>query len=236
MTNYQIILDEKVLEDFIEWLPVLQSGECYYLVLLARNKYVRDLPDAAHMPHIRSDKQQLARIVCDKKSLKTRIDQLQCAMGSYRTRDGESIPSEALALYITPNPRSHILATKAALKMMADYLTQPYNGYRLDQDVISCVQRECGRKVYLDFDFDGVDVEETMKLIDGKINLDCLTVLKTRGGFHVLVRLDGIGKDFKRSWYNALTALPGVDVKGDNLVPVPGCTQGMFMPHMVRKG
>jgi hypothetical protein len=230
--NYQIIKDEKVLVYFIEWLPEPREGECYYLVLLARNKYVRDLSGVA-MPRIRSDKQQLARIVCGKKSMRDRIKQLECELGSYRTRDNEPMPTEALALYISVNPRSHIQATKEALKMMADYLTKPYDGYRLDQDVISCVQRACGNRVFMDLDFDGVDVETTLAHVKTQINSSCVTVLKTRGGFHLLVRLDAIAPEFRKTWYKDITALPGVDVRGDNLIPVPGCTQGMFMPYFM---
>jgi hypothetical protein len=146
------------------------------------------------------------------------------------------MPSEALALYITPNPRSHILATKEAIKMMADYLTSKYNGYRLDQDVISCIQRNCSRKVYFDLDFDGVNLTDTVAQIVQHINADCLKVLETRGGFHVLVKLSDIDSKYKRSWYNSITSLAGVDVRGDNLVPVPGCTQGMFTPRFVPIG
>ncbi len=232
MPNYQIIKDEQALVNFVTWLPELKQGECYYLVLLARNKYVRDIPDVS-LPHIRSDKQQLARIVCNKESMFDRIKQLECGRGVYRTRDGDPMPEEALALYITPNPRSHILATKEALKMMADYLTSNYNGYRLDQDVISCVQKCCGSRIYFDLDFDNVDLTTTLAQIVQYINKDCLTVLKTRGGFHVLVKLSDIDNSFKKSWYKNITTLPGVDVRGDNLIPVPGCTQGMFTPHFI---
>lgn len=232
MPNYKMILGEETLRAFVEWLPELRDGECYYIVLLARNKYVRDL--GIHMPHIRSDKQQLARIVCGKTSIRNRIKQLECEVGSYVTRDGEPIPPEALALYISVNPRSHIVATKEALKMMADYLTAPsYNGYRLDQDTLSCVQRACGNRVYMDLDFDGVDIHLTMEEVKKHINADCLTVLKTRGGFHLLIKLADIAHEVKKTWYKGITALPGVDVRGDNLIPIPGCTQGLFMPHFV---
>lgn len=232
MANYQIVRDEKILANFIEWLPELREGECYYIVLLARNKYIRNIPGVT-LPHIRSDKQQLARFTCNKKSLLDRIKQLECELGVYRTRDGDPMPAEALALYITVNPRSYILATKEAIKMMADYLTSNYNGYRLDQDVISCVQRSCGNKVFFDLDFDNVDRVTTVAQIKQYINFDCVKVLETRGGFHVLVKLSDIDNVFKKSWYKNITSLPGVDIRGDNLIPVPGCTQGMFTPHFV---
>lgn len=235
MANYQIIRDEKILADFISWLPELREGETYYLVLLARNKYVRDLPGALHMPHIRSDKQQLARLVTNKTSMRNKIKQLETGLDNYFTRDGEPIPEEALALYISVNPRSHVVAARDTLKMLADYLTKPYDGYRLDQDVISNIQRAIGNKVFMDLDFDGVDLDATMTEVYRHINSEAVAVLKTRGGFHLLVRLSVIHDQYKKSWYKELTKLPGVDVRGDNLIPVPGTTQGGFMPFLVKE-
>lgn len=233
MANYKLILDEGVLASFVEWLPELREGECYYIVLLARNKYVRDLPNLVKVPNIKTDKQQLGRIVTAKAGIRKKIKQLECEIGSYRTRDGDPVPQEALALYISVNPRSHIMATKEALKMMADYLTSPYQGYRLDQDVISCIQRSCGNRVFMDLDFDNVDLPSTLEQVKKHINANCVTTLKTRGGFHLLIKLDEIAAEVKKSWYKGITALPGVDVRGDNLIPIPGCSQGMFMPHLV---
>jgi hypothetical protein len=58
-------------------------------------------------------------------------------------------------------------------------------------------------------------------------------VLKTRGGFHLIVDLEKI-KGVKTNWHKELSALPGCDVKGaDNLTPVSGCTQGGFVPYFV---
>lgn len=107
---------------------------------------------------------QIAQFVSSKQGMLKRIRQLECDIGSYRTNKNEPIPEETLALYINPNPRSHIRAAKAVLKMMADHLTkEKYDGYRVDRDVLSCLQTSCGNKVYIDFDFDGVDLDSTLE-------------------------------------------------------------------------
>ena len=85
--------------------------------------------------------------------------------------------------------------------------------------------------MYFDVDFDKVTYEEIKTHFDNIINPECLTFLQTRGGLHVLIKLDDISPEFSKTWYNKVTAIPGCDVSGDNMIPVPGCTQGNFVPH-----
>ena len=90
-----------------------------------------------------------------------------------------------------------------------------------------------GHLIYFDMDFDETDPEMIRTLLTNKINSDALSFLKTRGGFHLLVSLTKIDPEYVKSWYNNLVSLPGIDVKGDNMIPVPGCTQGDFVPYFL---
>lgn len=76
-----------------------------------------------------------------------------------------------------------------------------------------------------------MDLDETIAKMSEMINLDCVQALKTRGGFHLLIELKKIQTQFEKTWYRKLTALEGVDIRGDNLIPVVGCTQGEFVPY-----
>jgi hypothetical protein len=227
--NYQIINDRALLEDFIDWLPELEEGEVYYLALFARKKYCADAS------LLKTDKAQCKRFTARKKDLLAKITQLECPLGSYVIKD-TVVPQEALALYISVNPRSLLEATRRGLIKFASLITQKYNGYNPHQEIMSEIQKAHGRKLYHDFDFDGVDYGETMAQVRAAVNLDAVTTLKTRGGFHLLIRYDRILPDYLKAWHNKIAALPGVDVRGDNLLPVPGCTQGGFTPHFVLRG
>lgn len=221
--NYKIITDEIKLREFIDWLPELKDGETYYYCLFSRNKY-------DNTGILKADNQQLKRGTSSKEYLFEKIKQLEVEVGSYYQKH-VPVPQETLALYITPNPRSFVKAAKESLKKFAELVTSDYNGYNPYQEVLSQIQKSASRKVYYDFDFDNTTINEMKSLINGKINDDCLTYVQTRGGFHLLVEVEKIDKGkFGKTWYNNITSLPNCDVRGDNLLPVPGCTQGMFTP------
>jgi len=224
--NYSIIKDEKKLREFIDWLPELLPNEKYYLALFFRKKYC---------PIIKTDKGQLKRVTSTKELIYQKIKQMECELGSY-TSDGIALPNEGLALYITPNPRDLEKATKNCLINFANKITQPYSNYNPQSEVLSEIQKSCSRKIFMDFDFDGVEFEDVKSKLDGYINKDCYTVVKTRGGFHLLVEVAKIENQYKKSWYLSLNSIPGVDVRGDNLLPVVGCVQGDFVPHFIVRG
>lgn len=219
--NYEIIKDEQILKDFIKWLPELNQNETYYVSLLARNKYTKE--------KISGDKCQIKRFTSKKINLFDKIKQLECRLGSYKQKDA-LIPQESLALYISINPRDMEKAAKNSLIRFANLITGEYNGYNPHQEVLSEIHKSCGRKIYFDLDFDNADFDKVKEELKSCINSDCLTVLFTKNGFHILVELAKIEERYEKSWYRKVTAIPGCDIRGDNLIPVPGCTQGNFIP------
>lgn len=230
--NYEIIKDESLLIDFVKFLPDLEPHETFYACLFARSKYCNGTEGIVH---IKSDKGQLRRFTANKSNLIQKIKQLECPLGSYFQRD-ISIPQEALALYINPNPRDLIKATKNGLIRFAHLIGEQYKSNQYDpyQEVMSEIQKAKSRLVYLDCDFDDIEIDDVKTILKGSINFNSLHWLKTRGGFHLLVEVDKIEKEFKKTWYNKITGLSGLDKKGDAMIPVPGTYQGGFVPNFIK--
>ena len=228
--NYQIIINPEILKNFIDWLPDLKSDETYFCALLARNKYCKDIV------HISSDKIQMKRFTTTKERMFEKIKQCECELGSYKQKQ-IVVPQEALAMYVTVNPRSHSKGAKYLLKHLADLLTRDYSYYNLHQEALTALHKSPGTKHFLDLDFDEVQYTDVMQIIKTQdmINLNACHILQTRGGFHLLIKLADIEENYQKTWYNKLMSL-NPDITGDNFVPIPGTYQGGFVPKLVSYG
>jgi len=220
--SYQIISDKEKLLAFIDWLPELEANEKYYCCLFARKKYCAD--------QIKSnDKTQLKRFLADKTRLYQKIKQLEVPFGAYQLKD-IAAPQESLALYINPNPRNLKKATYDGIIKLTQLLKNDNKNFNPHAELLSIIQKTIGRKIYLDFDVDTKDFDfEKLKDI---INLSCMDIVETRGGYHLLVKLSEIDKIYKKTFYQKISAMD-VDQTGDQLLPVPGCVQGGFVPRFI---
>lgn len=221
-THYQIINDLKLLEAFVDWLPELEPHEKFYCSLFARKKYA--------LEGVRSsDKANLKRFLASKEQLIQKIHQLEVPLGAYELKDGPA-PQESLAFYINPNPRNMHKAMYDGIIRFTKILEQGHRHLNPHAEIMSCLQRNVSRKVFLDFDIDDKAFDLTQ--LNGLINSDAVDILETRGGFHILVILSKVEERYKKTFFNAIRTL-GVDQVGDQLLPVPGCVQGGFTPRFI---
>jgi hypothetical protein len=229
MSNYKIITDEKLLKEFIDWLPDLEYHEKYYFCLFARSKYTTGLA------HIRSDKAQLKRGVSDKERLFDKLKQLEIPLGYYKQREIE-IPQECLAVYITPNPRNMYKASINTMVKLANCIRDSNINFNPHQEALSEIQKCKSRTCFIDFDIDEKDIDklrDTKNKILNYVNFNAITWLKTRGGVHCL-NPSKVADGYRKSFYQNIRNLENVDQCGDQMIPIPGTFQGGFTPHFIK--
>ena len=221
--RYKVIHDLHALHQFIDWLPELGTTERYYIVLMARSKYIK----GTTCPTARGS--QLRRIVCNKSAKLSKIQQLEVPVGTYRDRDGNEISQEALALYINVNPRCLRKATRNATKRLLDMALDPESHCRCDHEVMSSVQRSKSRTCWVCFDIDDTE-KHPMEDVSNHVNQEAVSAIETRGGYHLMIDPKQIAPEFKQC---CKTFSQWADVTGDMLSPLPGCYQGGHVPRLV---
>ena len=99
---------------------------------------------------------------------------------------------------------------------------------------LNAIQVSKGTTYFVDFDFDiqNKDFDRHIKdiVFEATGNEDCFNIVKTRGGYHVLI---DPSKTTEKRWYQNMTENKLIDQKGDLLLPVVGCCQGDFVPHFI---
>jgi uncharacterized protein YfcZ (UPF0381/DUF406 family) len=231
--NYQIITDENLLDEFIStFLKPCSPDETYYCCLFARSKYAKNEDGTNKFPHIKTDKNQLKRFLATPNTLKLKIKQLEVPFGAYITKDGEPIPQEALALYITPNRRSQKKAMFKLMKRLIDIQESNGQGFNINAEAISAVQKSKSKTDWIDFDIDSKDID--ISSIENVLPLGTYKILETRGGYHIMIDRDKVKKsNAPKNWYILLGQMFEIDQSGDNMIPMVGTYQGGFTPKFI---
>ena len=224
--RHEIIKDGTKLKDFVSWLPDLKPTEKFYVALFARKKYDDSLQTTS------SDKTQLKRFLCTKEDLITKLKQLEIDQGGYLLKDRVAT-QKSLAVYITPNPRCMIKANKSMLIKLAKAVSDQNFFHNLHQEALSCVQGSKSYAYVVDFDIDDKTID--LNLIKDIMHRDCYEILETRGGYHILVNPVLAGKIAKsKNWHAVIQNTFPCDITGDQMIPIPGCSQGEFTPKFLK--
>lgn len=224
MAKYKIIYDEQLVQDFLNLLPKENEDEIYYLSLFARKKYCPELIWS-------NDKTQLKRLTSKKKDIIKKIKQLEIEYGLYDL-NGRIVPQESLVMYIHPNPRSQLKAARHLMRKLTDIICDNSKGFNIHQESLSSLQHCKSKGYFIDFDFDmSKDLFNMDTMIYPYINREATKIVETRGGYHVLVEVDKVTQEYKKSFYKNLSVAS--DVSGDCMIPIPGTIQGGFKVKII---
>jgi hypothetical protein len=216
----QLILDEEELKKFVDGLPVDSVGDFgYFIMLFARKKYGAPADytlnrNCVHQDHIISTikKQQIPS---------------ECYVDSH----GNPLPATSLAYYINPVPRSYKTASFRLLSNLAGMLaTNPTKVKNPKSLALTALQTSKALNFRINhFDLDLEDKDEIGEIFKF-VNPSAVTLIETRGGYHVLISADQVEDQYQKSYYQNISKFKHCDVKGDGLLPIPGTNQGGFCP------
>ena len=236
MTYHRIITDKEALEEFIEWLPDLDSHEAYLLHLQGRKKYAPEL-DLSDLTH-------LANTLCTKRDMISKIERMETKIGTYITKRGTVVPDHALTLYVTPNPRDLRKACVEGAKRFIDLATDPNkHNPRPDREILSVAHKCKSRSCYVHFDLDRPNpndeaetprdvtpIDVVYETVVNIVGSEATTIVETRGGMHVLIEPKKVQSEIK-NWHGAILKHVNADQTGDMMLSVVGCNQGGFTPR-----
>lgn len=229
MNNYKLIHNQEALDNFVDFLPELKSNEGYFIILVARLKWFPEsnIPSAV----------KLKRETLNKKSNISRtIKQWETEIGTYLTKDNIVIPQNNLGVYIGYNPKDHHKAIFELMKECLNVIQHNRQNIHIKSMANDIIQTSNGSKNFLDIDVDIKENENYMDIVNFITNIidkQCLTFVKTSGGFHCLIRLDDM--KINNTWYQEIKRHPfksTIDIFNNDLLPLIGCNQGQFVPYI----
>lgn len=242
--NYEIIKNEEMLKYFISnVLPDSTSGEAqqFYVSLLGRNKW-------NPTPGWKGDQAQIKRFTSTKDRLLQKISVLECKQGLYTNGDIQ-ISEKNLGLYIMPNIRSMKVAQQELAIEIAKNNKSGNLGNNPQAMALSAIQSSPHKKTYFDLDVDIEKEECSLKMRESIHNEICSILgmdfwsVFTNGGLHTLIDLDRMeNSPMKNKWYMEINNFSHknkgvfkIEMNGDNLLPIPGCVQGNWVPFLFGK-
>lgn len=226
--NYKLIHNEDQLKKFINFLPDLGDNEGYFIILIARKKWYPEsgIPSA----------HKLKRETVSKNKIIQTIRQWEVQEGNYESV-GFPIDQRNLGVYIGFNPKNQYNACFELINQCLAAIRSNRNNINVKSMANDVIQGSNGTKHFIDIDVDikeGEDYQEIEKFIKSVVYESHLTFIKTNGGFHCLVKLDGLKGN--NSWYQQIkshTFKSELNIMSNDLVPIVGCNQGTFIPYFL---
>lgn len=243
--HYNILIDLDEFNRFVSIiLPDLQNDEQFYCSLLARNKWNKESDIGS--------KVQLKRFTSGKEFLVQKLTQLETKMDSYQDKN-KPVPQENLGVYIMPNPRNLFNAGQDLIGQISKNTKKRVYHMNPQSMALSCIQENCSRNIYYDLDVDLLNLEYKHHYLDllsfslgeiGLVHNKDFFIIETKNGYHFLLNISKVVLKIGNSWFKKIESIiqiinkidedhVNIEMNADNLLPIPGCTQGGFVPKLL---
>lgn len=249
MSYYKLIHSEDEVRKFYDLLGDLLPEEAYFLSMSARNKY---LTEDERKQYELGRTEMFSRKLVKRRSFEIfmrTVRSFEVAHGGYLSRGNVPLPEKCLVMYANVNPVSGRKALQEfyskTTQLLFDLSTSPEASQKLsglDTELMNCYQRAKGTKSLIDIDFDvpeeGFDLVERF-VAEMRDNGVTTHVIKTRSGYHVLLRRE----DIKFNYVAVVSTLheeavkrfghAEVMVNKNDMVPMPGTMQAGHPVHFM---
>lgn len=240
MNCYEFIKDEEKLKVFCDSvLKHLGVGESYCVMLGARRKYLTE--DEKTIYNMNGTDMLRRTIISSKEFdvVKRSILDMCIPEGTYTDKNGKPLPNHCFTVYMTVNPASSKKAAGAMIKNLTDKLLNNDIDFNLVSLAKTELHRSFGHKRFMDLDVDVPDETECEAVLDKIYNFLGETrthTVKTRGGAHVLVDKCSLDPTISKTFYKNIESIKiesgEIEMKGHCMIPIPGCSQGGFVPFV----
>lgn len=145
----------------------------------------------------------------------------------------QQIPTSALVLYASLNPRHTRQAAKAVGEFILSEAFMGSDFFNLVNKVKSETQKTALEKRYITLDLDEKHLLEKLRPELEERKFPKPVIIETRGGYHLIYTSTTLTSSMKQFLFRDLNKRDKIDVLGDPFCPIPGTLQGGFPVHFV---
>lgn len=258
-TVYNIIYDEKLVQQFFEAISVpLHNDEVYWMCLANRRKYLSDDQKAVLLS---GDTTMLVKRIINKADGSYFVNQLkslEVPYGCYRGTNDAVFTGDGFVAYCNLNPSNIISATNKLMHTVTDWYTEALktnsdhsrnNFFHINSEFSKDVQCSTSRRIWLDIDIDFAcsnyiqSFALTLAQMFPQLN-DAALMVFTHGGIHYVINLQKavFDKSFNPpSIVEIITSsqdkafFKEVKVNKALMVPIAGTYQGGYKVSMLKQ-
>lgn len=230
-----LIKDEQETINFIhKVIKPLENDEVYLTLLCARKKYCNT---------ITSSEEILSREIIrhnDVDKILRKFKKSSIVEDIYTDNSGNSIPKEAMALYILLDPRSTIKAYGEFNRGINEWITTSLTTNKRDLDLyrridlklFSAIHKSRSRALYFIIDIDKKDDALLNSIIIPLIKPHIAWISETHGGYHVILERNNITGNYIHHLHQ--NPIKDVELLREPMTPIPGTLQGGFLVKEVK--
>lgn len=256
-----LIKDQNQFNNFVNNIlpPLIDGEELYFISLSFRNKYLAGIPIEGTGLLTEREYYGLGRTEMTGRTLgygdwEYTMAKLASNLTYRKTKTGLPYPEKAMVVYVNINPSNIMKASISLAKNIMNVTGEMIDAYsngkqpnkkqliKVDRLLMNYIQKSTGTRHFIDIDVDaGLEYAQTLAVSLMEYDVEHY-VIKTHGGYHVLIRRESLNKVQKElKLHEVINRLHlranqnGGEVlfNKNNMLPMPGTLQAGKLVEVV---